>query len=90
MSEPSGFKKDAIRIDKNVQFKQPPQKEIPSPEPVPTNGGNHGKPTLPSFSLQGKTAIITGAGGLGLVMAQGMMTSGADIALVDLNGMHLD
>ena len=39
------------------------------------------------FSLDGKVAVVTGgARGLGLVMAQGLMTSGAQVALVDLNG----
>lgn len=47
----------------------------------------HVKPTLASFSLEGKTAVVTGgARGLGLVMAQALMLSGADVAIVDLNG----
>lgn len=44
------------------------------------------KPTLPSFSLDGRVGVVTGgARGLGLVMAQGMVFSGADVALVDMN-----
>ena len=31
--------------------------------------------------------VTGGAGGLGLVMAQALTTSGADVALVDLNGI---
>ncbi|KAK4162461.1 hypothetical protein QBC43DRAFT_321412 [Cladorrhinum sp. PSN259] len=43
-------------------------------------------PTLPSFSLQGKVCVVTGgARGLGLVMGQGIVLSGADLAIVDLN-----
>jgi NAD(P)-dependent dehydrogenase (short-subunit alcohol dehydrogenase family) len=50
-------------------------------------GGRHFKPTLASYSLEGKVAVLTGAArGLGLVMAQALMLSGADIAIVDLNG----
>ncbi|KAK4227542.1 hypothetical protein QBC38DRAFT_477706 [Podospora fimiseda] len=42
--------------------------------------------TLPSFSLQGKVCVVTGgARGLGLVMGQGIVLSGADLAIVDLN-----
>jgi hypothetical protein len=45
------------------------------------------KLTLPSFSLSGRTIVITGgARGLGLVMGQGIVASGADVAIVDLNG----
>lgn len=44
------------------------------------------KRTLPSFSLEGKVAIVTGgARGLGLVMGQALIQSGADLAIVDLN-----
>ncbi len=44
------------------------------------------KRTLPTFSLEGKVAIITGgARGLGLVMGQALVASGADLAIVDLN-----
>jgi hypothetical protein len=43
--------------------------------------------TLPSFSLAGKTCVITGgAGGLGLVMGQGILESGGELAIVDLDG----
>jgi len=44
------------------------------------------KRTLPSFSLEGKVAVVTGgARGLGLVMGQALIHSGADLAIVDLN-----
>ena len=37
--------------------------------------------------MEGKVAVITGGcGGLGLVMGQGLVESGADLAIVDLNG----
>jgi D-arabinitol 2-dehydrogenase len=42
--------------------------------------------TLASFSLEGRVAVITGgARGLGLVMGQALVASGADLAIVDLN-----
>lgn len=38
------------------------------------------------FSLEGRVVIITGgARGLGLVMGQGVIHAGADLAIVDLN-----
>jgi NAD(P)-dependent dehydrogenase (short-subunit alcohol dehydrogenase family) len=44
------------------------------------------KRTLPSFSLEGKVAVVTGrVRGLGLVL----MRSGADLAIVDLNSQSL-
>lgn len=40
----------------------------------------------PAFSLAGKLVLLTGgAQGLGLVMGQAIVASGADLALVDLN-----
>ena len=42
---------------------------------------------LSAFSLEGKVAIVTGAAqGLGEVMARYLAASGADIAVVDING----
>ncbi len=35
------------------------------------------------FSLEGKTALVVGAGGLGLPIAQALMENGADIVLAD-------
>jgi D-arabinitol 2-dehydrogenase len=55
-------------------------------EPVYGLGGRDGTPTLASFSLAGKVGVVTGgARGLGLVMGQGIVTSGADLALVDIH-----
>ncbi|KAF2454147.1 hypothetical protein BDY21DRAFT_354216 [Lineolata rhizophorae] len=46
----------------------------------------HFKRTLDSFSLEGHVGLVTGgARGLGLVMAQSLVVSGADVAIVDLN-----
>jgi hypothetical protein len=62
------------------------EKTVPSQEPVQGRGGFHFQRTLASFTLEGKTALVTGgARGLGLVMAQALVVSGADVALVDLN-----
>ena len=42
--------------------------------------------TLASFSLENRVAVVTGgARGLGLVMGQAIVESGADLAIVDLN-----
>lgn len=46
------------------------------------------KRTLTQFSLENTVAVVTGgARGLGLVMAQALITSGAELAIVDLNSM---
>lgn len=68
------------------------EKAVPKQEPVQGRGGFHFQRTLASFSLEGKTALVTGgARGLGLVMAQALVVSGADVAIVDLNSAsHLD
>lgn len=74
------------RTDNTVEVKYPDEKDLPRSTPVQGRGGPHFKRTLASFSLDGKTAVVTGgARGLGLVMAQAMAESGADVALVDLN-----
>jgi hypothetical protein len=57
-----------------------------------TNGDSHSvrPPTLSTFSLQGRVAVVTGgAQGLGLVMSRALVFSGADVAIVDLNSMSL-
>lgn len=59
---------------------------MPRSAPVQGRGGHHFKHTLASFSLEGRVGVVTGgARGLGLVMSQAMVISGADVALVDLN-----
>jgi len=64
----------------------PEEGQLPSSVPVQGRGGQHFKRTLASFSLEGKVGVITGgARGLGLVMTQAMVISGADVAIVDLN-----
>ena len=62
------------------------ENQVPKQQPVQGRGGFHFKRTLASFSLEGKTALVTGgARGLGLVMTQALVYSGADVAIVDLN-----
>ncbi|KXX80861.1 D-arabinitol 2-dehydrogenase [ribulose-forming] [Madurella mycetomatis] len=76
------------RTDDSITVEYPPDEQLPSSKPVVGTGraGAHVFPTLASFSLQGKVGIVTGgARGLGLVMGQGMVISGADLAIVDLN-----
>jgi len=77
------------RTDSGVTFAHPEEHEMPRSKAVTGRGGVHALPTLAAFSLEGKTCVITGgARGLGLVMAQAMVISGANIAIVDLNGVY--
>lgn len=75
------------RTDNTIAFEQPaPQQSLPDQPAVQSRSGRHAKRTLPQFSLEDRVAIVTGgARGLGLVMAQSLVMSGADVALVDLN-----
>lgn len=74
------------RTDESVQIEYPPDSEIPAQPVVQGRGGMHFKRTLASFSLENKVSLVTGgARGLGLVMAQGLVASGSDLAIVDLN-----
>ncbi|KAG6295184.1 hypothetical protein E4U09_002339 [Claviceps aff. purpurea] len=77
------------RTDSHIEVEHPDERDLPSSQPVHGTGGQFVKPTLPSFSLDGRVGVVTGgARGLGLVMAQGMVFSGADVALVDMNGEY--
>lgn len=77
------------RTDREVRVEYPEEHDMPRSKPVQGRGGMHFKRTLASFSLDGKVGIVTGgARGLGLVMSQAMVVSGADVALVDLNSKH--
>lgn len=74
------------RTNQDIKVEYPSEKDLPPSKPIQGRGGIHAKRTLASFSLEGKTAVVTGgARGLGLVMAQALVTSGADVALVDMN-----
>lgn len=74
------------RTDSSVQVEYPEEQDLPSSTPVQGRGGLHFKRTLASFSLEGRVGVVTGgARGLGLVMSQAMVISGADVAIVDLN-----
>lgn len=78
------------RTDDSITVEYPKENELPPSEPVSGAGraGMHVYPTLATFSLEGKVGVVTGgARGLGLVMAQGMAVSGADLAIVDMNSM---
>lgn len=76
------------RTDPTVEVEYPEEGDLPSSTPVQGRGGLHFKRTLASFSLEGKVGVVTGgARGLGLVMSQAMVISGADVAIVDLNSM---
>ena len=74
------------RTDENVKIEYPDERGIPHTPTVRGRGGIHFKRTLPEFSLENKVSVVTGgARGLGLVMAQALVTSGSDVAIVDLN-----
>ena len=77
------------RTDKRIQVLHPEEEDYPQGKPVQGRGGFHFKRTLASFSLEDKVAIVTGgARGLGLVMSQACVVSGADVAIVDLNSKY--
>ncbi|KAL1958690.1 hypothetical protein VTO42DRAFT_4033 [Malbranchea cinnamomea] len=74
------------RTDETIQVEYPPDSEMPRTPMVQGRGGRHFKRTLASFSLEDRVSVITGgARGLGLVMGQGLVASGSDLAIVDLN-----
>lgn len=74
------------RTDNQVSIEYPAEHELPASVPVQGRGSIHFKRTLASFSLEGRSGIVTGgARGLGLVMSQALVISGADVAIVDLN-----
>lgn len=78
------------RTDKDVRVEYPEEHDLPSSVPVQGRGGLHFKRTLASFSLEGRVGVVTGgARGLGLVMSQALVVSGADVAIVDLNSESL-
>ncbi len=80
------------RTEPGVKVSYPPLSELPPSALVQGAGraGTHVRPTLASFSLEGRVVVITGgARGLGLVMGQGVVVSGADLAIVDLNGARV-
>ncbi|KAH9995460.1 NAD(P)-binding protein [Xylariaceae sp. FL0662B] len=74
------------RTDESITVEYPEEEDLPPSAPVQGRGGFHMKRTLASFSLEGKVGVVTGgARGLGLVMGQGMVISGANLAIVDMN-----
>lgn len=74
------------RTNESVRVEYPEEDDLPRSVPIQGRGGRHHLRTLASFSLDGRVGVVTGgARGLGLVMAQALVTSGADVALVDMN-----
>lgn len=74
------------RTDKNIQVDYPEEADYPRSKPLQGRGGMHYKRTLAGFSLDGRVGLVTGgARGLGLVMSQALVLSGADVAIIDLN-----
>lgn len=84
-SAPGSF----ARTDDSITVEYPEEGDLPSSVPIQGRGGQHMKRTLASFSLEGKVGVVTGgARGLGLVMGQGMVISGANLAIVDMNSEY--
>lgn len=78
------------RTDDSITVEYPEEDKMPASAPVQGRGGFHMKRTLASFSLEGRVGVVTGgARGLGLVMGQGMVISGANLAIVDMNSKLL-
>jgi hypothetical protein len=76
------------RTDENVKIEYPDDDHMPRSPIVRGRGGVHFKRTLAQFSLENRVSVVTGgARGLGLVMAQALVSSGSDLAIVDLNRM---
>lgn len=74
------------RTDSRVSFEHPEETHYPKSSVVQGRGGSHDMRTLASFSMEGKVGVVTGgARGLGLVMTQALVISGADVAIVDMN-----
>ena len=74
------------RTDRRIQLEHPEDEHYPQGGHYSGSGGMHFKRTLASFTLDKRTVVITGgARGLGLVMSQACLLSGANVALVDLN-----
>ena len=74
------------RTDRTIQIEYPEEEGLPRQKPIVGRGGVHSKRTLASFSMEDRVAVVTGgARGLGLVMSQALVTSGANVAIVDLN-----
>lgn len=74
------------RTDNRIRVEYPEEADLPRQQPVQGRGGFHFKRTLASFSLEDRVGVVTGgARGLGLVMSQALVVSGADVAIVDLN-----
>lgn len=75
------------RIDESITVEYPAEHQLPSSMPVEgtDRAGAHVFPTLATFSLQGKVAVVTGgARGLGLVMGRKLSTSIAIIITTHL------
>ncbi|KAF7197672.1 D-arabinitol 2-dehydrogenase [ribulose-forming] [Pseudocercospora fuligena] len=74
------------RTDNTIKVEYPEEEDLPSSRPIQGRGGYHFKRTLATFSLEDRVGVVTGgARGLGLVMSQALVISGADVAIVDLN-----
>lgn len=79
------------RTDNTIRIEHPGEEEHPPSKPIQGRGGLHFKRTLASFTLENRSVVVTGgARGLGLVMSQACVISGADVAIVDLNSKGIE
>ena len=86
----SEFDGTLARTDSAIKVEHPSESNLPTSEPVKERGAVHHKRTLSSFSLEGKVGVVTGgARGLGLMMSQALIISGADLAIVDLDSKRV-
>ncbi len=78
------------RTDNTIRIEHPDESHHPPSQPLQGRGGLHFKRTLASFTLEKRVVVVTGgARGLGLVMSQACVISGADVALVDLSSKSI-
>ena len=74
------------RTDGSLLVEHPKENVLPTNGPVRGSGGLHHNRTLATFSLEGQVGVVTGgARGLGSVMSQALVLSGANLAIVDLH-----
>ncbi|BFZ55192.1 hypothetical protein PYCC9005_002232 [Savitreella phatthalungensis] len=72
--------------DENIKIRYPGHGFLKEETPEGDTGKHYSR-TLSSFTLEGKVCVVTGgARGLGYTMSQGFIESGAQVAIVDLNG----
>src|SRR5215207_4068332 len=82
----------AGRISRPCRTSQYPRAPVRRAEHRLCNGGGvMSLPSTPSFRLDGKRALVTGAGrGIGLAAAAALADAGADVTLISRSGEEVD